>query len=157
LNSAQPPPAWFFPLLFLAWAWVAGVIVASAVIRRRRGKPLFPRVPADASYAERWASGASQRSWVTRLGAASNCLMVAVTPKMLIVTPRFPFNLMFLPEIYGLDLFLDRRAIRSVQPLTGWGFNNVRVVFAGSAGGEGAVDLKLRRPEEFIAAVQQLR
>lgn len=155
MNGAAPP-AFFFPLFFLAWAWIVGVIVVSVAIRIRRGKPIFPRAPADASYAERWASAASQRSWLTRIGGASNCMIVAVTPKTLLITPRFPFTLMFLPELYGLEATLDRGAIRSVQPLTGWGPNNVRVVFADANGQERAIDLKLRDRDAFIAAVQRL-
>lgn len=38
--------------------------------------------------------------------------MITVTPKELIVTPRFPFNLMFLPEIYGMEACVPRSRVR---------------------------------------------
>ncbi len=86
----NPFPVWF---PFLAVGWIVFVIGVSIVFRRSRGKPLFPKVPVDAIYVEKSASG----RW------ASNCLLVAVTQKALSVVPKFPFNLMFLPEVYGLE------------------------------------------------------
>jgi hypothetical protein len=38
------------------------------------------------------------------MGGAQNCLLVYVADGMLTVVPVFPFNLMFLPEIFGLEL-----------------------------------------------------
>jgi hypothetical protein len=95
----QGPPTWF---AFLAPAWVAIFIALSIGYRRWSGKPIFPRIPANARFAEHWASG----------GFASNCLLVAVTDAALIVVPRFTFNLMFLPQIYGLEHVIPLRRSR---------------------------------------------
>ena len=100
---------------------------------------MFPTVPTDAIYADKRASG----RW------ARNCLLVAVTDKALSVVPKFPFNLMFLPEIYGLERTIPLRNIRDVRRLRGLGLgNNVAVDY-----GETELRLKVRNPQAFIDAL----
>ena len=77
--------------------WVLLWVVASIVYRRSRGKTIYPTKPKDSMFYEGWASGHSNSNIFTKLGGARNCLLVAVVPDALIVQPRFPFNLMFLP------------------------------------------------------------
>ena len=109
------------------------------MFRRRKGKPVFPAVPTDALYVDKGASG----RW------ASNCLIVAVTDKALTVVPRFPFNLMFLPEMYGLERTIRVRDIREVRRLRALGFgNNVAVDY-----GEAELRLKVRNPQAFVDAL----
>ena len=138
-NMDQNPfPSWF---PFLAIAWIVFVIGASIVFRRSRGKPVFPTVPPDAVYVDKQASG----RW------ASNCLLVAVTDKALYVVPKFPFNLMFLPEVYGLERTIPLRNIRDVRWLRGFGLgNNVAVDH-----GEAELRLKVRNPQAFLDALAQ--
>jgi hypothetical protein len=100
---------------------------------------VFPAVPDDAIYVDKWASG----RW------ASNCLLVAVTGKALSVVPKFPFNLMFLPEIYGLERTIPVRFIREVRRLHGFGLgNNVAVDY-----GEAELRLKVRNPQAYVDAL----
>ena len=132
----NPFPSWF---PFLAFAWIVFVIGVSIMFRRSRGKPVFPAVPADALYVDKSASG----RW------ASNCLLVAVTDKALSVVPKFPFNLGFLPEIYGLERTIPLRNIREVRRLRGLGLgNNVAVDY-----GEAELRLKVRNPKAFVDAL----
>lgn len=132
----NPFPAWF---PFLAIGWIVFVVGASVVFRRSKGKPVFPTVPSDALFVDKWASG----RW------ASNCLLVAVTDKALSVIPKFPFNLMFLPEIYGLERTIPLGAIREVRRLHGLGLgNNVAVSY-----GDAELRLKVRNPQAFIDAI----
>ena len=130
-------PDWF---IWLAIGWVALVVLLSVLMRKASGKPIIPSVPANAIFAERRASGKM----------ASNSLIVAVTPDALIVTPRFPFNLMFLPEIYRLEHTISRSAVRGVARIASrWG-NNVTVTYGPH---ERELGLKLRDPEGFVAAI----
>lgn len=99
-----------FPLV-----WIGGVILASVLFRTTRDKPVFPVAPEGALYLERWGSGRNLSTWWGRLGGANNCLLIAVTYDSLTVAPRFPFNLMFLPEIYGLEFTMPLKAIASVE------------------------------------------
>lgn len=130
-------PDW---LVWLAPAWILFVILLSVLVRKARGKPIVPGVPLDAIYSERSASGA----W------ASNCLIVAVTPEALIITPRFPFNLMFLPEIYGLERTVPRYEIIEAEHRTSW-IGNVEIALRAGR----ALKLKLRDPEAFLAALEE--
>jgi hypothetical protein len=132
----NPFPSWF---PFLAIVWIVFVIGASIVFRRNRGKPVFPTVPTGALYVDKRASG----RW------ASNCLLVAITEDALSVVPKFPFNLMFLPEIYGLERTIPLPNIRDVRRLRGFGLgNNVAVDY-----GEAELRLKVRSPQAFLDAL----
>ncbi len=135
----NPLPIWF-PIL--AIAWIVVVIAVSVMFRRSKGKPVFPAIPNNAIYLDKRASG----RW------ASNCLLVAVTDKELCVVPKFPFNLMFLPEIYGLERTIPIRSIREVRRLRSFGLgNNVAVDY-----GEAELRLKVRNPQAFVDALANL-
>ena len=95
--------------------WIVCLLVASVIFRTQNGKPIIPRVPPDAVFSEGYASGRSRTNWLTTLGGPNNCLLVAVTPGELIVAPRFPFNLMFTPEIFGVELRIPLGAIQSID------------------------------------------
>jgi hypothetical protein len=128
-------PQWLF---WLVPVWIAFWILLSVVLRRVRAKPVIPEVPQNAVYSERGASG----------GMASNCLIVAVTPEALMVTPRFPFNLMFLPEMYGMEHNISRSAITGVSAIASWGSN---VTISRRDGDD--LKLKVRDPASFVAAL----
>lgn len=143
-----------FAVFFAAsFIWVAGVIAASIVVRLRRGAPIYPRAPEDALYAEKSGSGASRKSLLTRLGQANNCLIIAVTGERLIITPRFPFNLMFLPEVYDLQHDIVRRDIVSAQIERGVIGRKVLVGFLIPSGGVREVALRVRDPDAFLASL----
>jgi hypothetical protein len=127
---------------FLAIGWLVFFVGLSVAFRRSRGKPVFPTVPNDALYVDKWASG----RW------ASNCLLVAITDQALSVVPKFPFNLGFMPEIYGLERTIPIRSIREVRRLRGFGIgNNVAVDY-----GEAELRLKVRSPAAFVDSLARL-
>ncbi|MCW4461629.1 hypothetical protein OK349_07905 [Sphingomonas sp. BT-65] len=136
----QMLPIWAFAA---GLGWLVLVSGASVVYRKSNGKPIRPRLPPDALFAERFASS----TW------ANNCLMVSVTSEALEVTPFFPFTLGFLPEIYRLDHRIPVRSIHSVALLdTGW-VNNV-VIRHGPD--ERSLKLKLRNPAALVQALSRL-
>ena len=135
--------------LFMAVAigWVLLVVLASIIFRLNRGKPIAPKSPANALFAERRASGGSG------FGGASNCLLVFVTHTELAVTPTFPFTLMFVPEFYGLEATLSPHQIADAIIIRRrWG---KRVSINRSDGGK-TLRLKLRKLDGFIAALRQI-
>ena len=140
LNVEQDPFLFPFWVMFAAaFAWVALIYGVSIVVRRAKGKPIFPKVPAGALYADKWASG----RW------ASNCLIVSVTDKAVSVVPKFPFNMGFLPEIYGLERTIPVASVREVRCLRSFGlFNNVAVVY--DDGVQRELRLKVRNPQAFF-------
>lgn len=146
--SLQEPPVWF---LFLPIIWIGGVIAASIFYRRVHDKPIIPRIPKSVRFAQRMASGWNDENWFRRLGGANNCLMVAVTDRELTVTPFFPFNLMFLPEMWGLEVKVPLSRIRSVEPTRRFFTSAVRVELDDGR----AMALVLREPEAFQDALRR--
>ncbi len=65
---------------------------------------MFPRAPKGAVFVEAWRFGRSLANVLTRLGGARNGLLVFVADRALTITRVFPFNLMFLAEVYGLEV-----------------------------------------------------
>jgi len=87
-------PDYYFTILFpIACIWMSTVAVASILYRKRLGKPLFPRAPRNAVFAESWRSGRSLDG-LARIGGAQNCLLVHVADGVLTIVPNFPFDLM---------------------------------------------------------------
>ena len=148
------------PLLkasFVAVPWVV-LVLASVLVRRRRGQPILRPAFPDAIYVERWASGRSLRNAVTRLGGASGCLWVAVTPDALHVGLHFPFNMAFLGEIYRLEHRIDARGIRAVEASRSrLGRRTVRVRFACPDGKEEAIELQVADPDLLEVALAAVR
>jgi hypothetical protein len=138
--SVDPFPSWW---IWFGPAGIVFVILLSVVVRRVRGKPIFPRTPAGALFVERMASGL----W------AGHCLIVAVTHDVIFVTPFFPFNLMFLPEIYRLELSIPIETVRSVEE-SGRPVFNILVIY-GEA--EKKLRLRLRNPAAFIETINRIR
>jgi len=140
-----------FALLFSgALGWVLLWFFGSAFFRKWKGKPLLAQRPSDAQFLEAWTSGHSNRSLLTKVGGARNCLLVAVTPTSLIVRPHFPFSLLFLPEIYDLEYVIARKNIRSVTPKSGLFGKTIEIVFSVSSGDTRSIELRLRQPQEFL-------
>lgn len=143
-----------FALLFaICLAWVALVVAASAIYRTSRGKPVLTRAPNEPVFLERWTSGRSLRNVLTRLGGARNCLLVAVTRDALVIRPHFPFTLLFLPEVYGLDWTIPRSSIQSVEQVEGLMGARLLVAFLSGEGNTERVELILRQSEQFRQAL----
>jgi hypothetical protein len=145
-----------FPLLFGgALGWIALWIGASILYRKLKGKPLFPRKADHAVFYESSVSGCSNRNFFTKLGGARNCLTVAVTDSALIVQPIFPFNLMFLPEIYGLEYSIPRTQIHAVSEKNAFLGKVVTLVFSMPDGNEHSIDLRLREMDKFLKVLAE--
>lgn len=135
-------------LVGMAVLWCGGWLIASVFYRRRKDKPIVPRAPSDAMFHENWCSGRSLRNMLTRLGGARNCLMVYVQGNELVVTPKFPFTLFFLPEIYGLDVRVPITSITAVERASGLIGRGLRITF--TEGGSPPMELKLRDESGLI-------
>jgi len=135
----------FFLFFCFCLIWLVGAIAISIWYRKRTGKVIVPRAPASARFAEAWCSGRSLRNALTRLGGASNCLLVYVDQGDLVVTPKFPFTLMFLPEIYGLEIRAPLKSISSVREDAVLFGRALRIDFLD--GKLAPMELRLRDPE----------
>jgi hypothetical protein len=141
----------YFPLVFgLSALWVGGWVLASIVHRRAHGRPILFRTVRNAQFVESGASGHSHRTWYTKLGGASRCLVVAIDHGRLIIRPQFPFNLMFLPEVYGLEHDVPVDRVSNVEIKRGRLRTTVEIQFCTTESTDEHVTLYLRRPEDFV-------
>ena len=81
-------------------------------------------------------------------------MLVALTPQKLTIIPIFPFNLIFLPEIYGLDHSLDISVIREVVDRKGILSRRLTITYADPKFRR--VELRLRHHDAFIGSLQKL-
>jgi len=138
-------------LIAFPFLWIGGLIAASVAYRQSAGKPIFPRVPKNSPFKERAASGWNDGNFFGRLGGANNCLIVVITDQALIVSPFFPFNLMFLPELLGLELTVPLSKIRRIEAHRR--FFRPALIVETSDGRR--IGLYLREPEAFQAALKR--
>ena len=129
------------------------LIVISVIYRQSAGRGVGNPSKSDVVFEERNASGRSLKTWWTRLGRANNCLVVSVTHSMLVIRPFFPFNLMFLPEIFDLEHAIDLTEISNATKRPGAFRQKVLVEFR-QGSYEGGFELKLRDPDAFLEAVE---
>ena len=138
-------------LLLVSVAGTTLAVLASVVYRAiRGGHPTIPE--SEVVFSEKWASGRSKKNMLTKLGGASNCLTVTVGCTALAVRPMFPFNLMFLPEVYDLEHYIPKSKIKRVQPRDGDGRGVIEITY-NSDGGEKTILLYLKKSQEFLRAV----
>lgn len=134
--------------IVLPVVWIGGLIAASVWFRCATGKPIIPQNPVDADFREDWCSGRSLRNRLTRIGRAHNCLLVHVSDGQLVVTPRFPLNLMFLPELFGLEIRVSIASIASVEPAKRLWSRMLRVSF--HSADLASIELKLHDERRFL-------
>lgn len=82
----------FHQLFAIALVWNFGGVGFMLWRRKQRGLVLPKVTDADVVFSERFASGSSCKSWLTRLGGASRCLTIIVTRSQLAITTFFPFT-----------------------------------------------------------------
>lgn len=144
-------------LFLFVVGYVIAVIGVSIVYRIRQKKFIFRPKFANALFNENWRSGRSLRSFITRIGGANNCLWVTIANETLFVGPHFPFDLMFLPEIYGLDYQVPAAQIVAVERREVWyRKGRVRITFLDAENQEQAFFLWLKYPQDFVQCLQSL-
>ena len=132
---------WFL----IAPLWIALVIGASIIYRKNVGKPIIPELPDNALFAEKRASGPF----------ASNCLMVWVTDRALHLSPQFPFNLVFLPEIYRLEKEVPVWKISKIDTSNSWFGHNMIVTY--DDGGPRKFRVRIRQPQAAKDAIERAK
>lgn len=141
MPAQNGPPTW----LMLALA--ASVIAASLMYRRAMGKPVFFFDLPTASFLERFVSGHSNDNFLRRLGGARSCLVVGIVADRLIVRPIFPFNLLFLPEIYGLEHDINVRDVLRAELTRSRWRSQLVVTFRDGRARARSITLHLRSPD----------
>ncbi len=135
-------------------AWIGVWVGASIVYRYANGKPVFYRRLSSVRFRETSASGNSNRAWYTKLGRASNCLVVQVTDQELDIHPFVPFNWFFLPEIHDLEFRVPIAGISSVAIRKNFFAPSLHIEFTTPDGKSKSVSLVLRQAEQFIETIR---
>jgi len=141
----------FFSFFGFCAAWIVFWLVVSAYMRTKSGKPLFPALPSTAEFKESRCSGRSLKNLLTRIGGAHRALLVYVKDGELVVTPFFPFNLLFLPEIYGLDYTIPTRSISKLERKLSLFGEKVVLRFENDT--PASVELRVRNTDALVRAL----
>ena len=139
-------------LLIVGFVGNVFVILAYHLYRVWRGKSK-PKIPDfDLTFSEKWVSGYSHKSVLTKIGGASNCLAVEMSRNALVIRTMFPLNMMPF-EIYDLEHFIPKDKIKSIRPGESDGKKGSVVIEFEAAGGSKCVELLLRKREEFLRSL----
>lgn len=126
-------------------------ILVSNFHRALRKKKRLEIPEFDIKFSEKWVTGFSNKNNLTKLGGASNCLIVELSRNALAVRLMFPFNLGFLPQVYDLEHFIPIDKIKRIQADETGDKGRVIIDFE-TAGGEKRIELTLRKRQEFLRA-----
>ncbi len=107
---------------------------------------------ADIVYQERFASGASQKNVLTKIGGARNCLRLVVTRDLLWITSWFPFSV--IAAVYDLAHVIPLPSISSVQPARVFGSDSLLLSYTDASGRSHSLRLIPKNRERFLAAIQ---
>lgn len=141
----------WFPYFFLLIVGLFAAQIALSVWRRRRaGLALKPAPSPDAIFVERRASGRYLATVWSRLGGASNCLLVYVTPTTLHVTLEFPFSILLPANPYGLEFSLPLNRITAVDTKSSLSGGELIIVHRF---GDEPFEFRLKNPSKFRAAL----
>ena len=109
---------------------LAGFAAYSVCWLQEQGKPIIPRAPADASFAEVGCSGHSPGKLGSRFIGGLRCLLVYVHDGRLVVTFKFPFNLLFAASRSPFGLRVPISAISLAMPTHAMFGRAVRIDFS---------------------------
>jgi hypothetical protein len=113
---------------------------------------------AQPRFSEAWCSGWSDRNALARLFVAKNFLWVIVTKDDLQVSPHFPFSLMFLPEVFGLDHRIPGKSIMDVRETSSaWLGGSVLIRYRHATGDQERLELKVNDIPALTRALAKIR
>jgi hypothetical protein len=142
-----------FPAYFFLFAMTLLVLKTWRNYIRLRGDggAVRPAAPPNALFSESGASGYSEKSFMTRIGGASRCLLVWASRSEFSVQSTFPFSV--ITYDYNNDL-RHRIPVRNISSVERPSDSSVRVVFSDAEGAMHSLVLRLKRPDGLIAALK---
>lgn len=105
----------------------------------------------DVCFSERFASGFSHKNLFTRFGGAHNTLIVQVLKDALLIEPMAIFR--WTARFNDLAHYVPREDILSVEPVPGFGRQAFKIRFRARDGLPRALEIALRKPQEFLLAL----
>jgi hypothetical protein len=140
----------------LFWlSFLPAIVFFGYIVRRNivafRARPRIAKE--DIVYQEFFASGASQKNVLTKLGGGRNCVRLVVTRDLLWVTSWFPFSL--IAPIYDGVHVIPLPSISSVQPSRFAGSDSILLSYTDESGRSHTLRLIPKHQERFLAAIGQ--
>ena len=135
-------------LVWLPLAALLGFMIWRYVVAGRH-RPSFKQE--EIIYQEFFASGASQRNFLTKIGGARNCLRLVVARDFLWVTSWFPFSL--ITPLYDLEHVVALRRIVSVERDRLLGFEALVLNFVDERGRSHSLRVYPKKREQFLRAL----
>jgi hypothetical protein len=127
------------PLAYLLWLYA-------------KARKLKPKIaPTEIVFQEWFASGCSQKNFLTKIGGARNCLRLVVTKKILWVTSWFPFSL--LSPFYDMEHVIPLENIISIRPTKFLGRKTYLLSYRDANGAEHQLRLLPKQPDVFIQSL----
>ena len=144
-----------FELLF-AFSLLSGVLSAAFLAwRRHRAGPTHPPfTQADVRFQEKYVSGRSDKNLLSRIGGATNALVVTVLKDALLVEPITIIKWIMPAGFNDLEHYVERSNILRIEPASAFGQRTVRIEIRGRDGMARTLELALRKHEEFLAALR---
>jgi hypothetical protein len=145
-------PSPIHPALY--WLSIAATVAmlgwwVSLYLRAVRAQPHFEQ--RDVVFQEWFASGCSQKSIITRIGGARNCLRLVITKEFLWVTSWFPFSL--LAPFYDMEHVIPLNRITSVKRDLFFGRVTFLVAFTTENGASRVLRLAPKQPDAFVQSL----
>ena len=135
-------------------SFVPSIVFFGYLIQRylvaRRHRPQIAK--ADIVYQENFASGASQKNLLTKLGGARNCLRLVVTDDLLWVTSWPPFSL--LTAFYDLEHVIPLKNISSVESDRHFSRDTLLLSYRDGMGNNHILRLIPKDLQRFLSAIQ---
>jgi hypothetical protein len=144
-------------VFLLGIAGVGSVLVLSVAYRLYKGKPILRPNFEQVRFLETWRSGWSDRDALTRLGGARSCLWIAVIQDELRISPHFPFNLLFIPEVFHWDFRIPGKAIVEMTHRSLEDKSRVIIRFRHATGEEDSFEFTIKDFKEFRNAFNAIR
>lgn len=144
---------YFWHLFIFSAAWVVTFATFFAWRRYSKGPIHPPIAESDVRFVERYASGFSHKNYFTRLGGAKNALVVRVLKDGVLIEPIAIFKWIMPIGFNDLEHYVAKSSITRVEPATSFGRSSLRLEFRGKDGAARTLELILRKPQDFLAAL----
>lgn len=143
----------FWLLLGFASLWVVAWSTYFAWRRHQHGPTHPPFSEYDVLFDERFASGFSRKNLFTRCFGAHNSLVVRVLHDALLIEPIVYYKWLMPVGFNDLEHYVQRTDIISVNAGSVVGHETVQIQFHANDGQRRTIELVLRNPQEFKAAL----
>ena len=145
----------FAIIWFCVAFWVFGISTFTHYRNKRNGLYFEEPTPETIIYSESYASGRSHKSSKTKLGGASNCLKVIITPTHLFLRPLFP--LIILGPHFDLIHVIPLSKITGIEKSIGFITGGLDIVYLNEEMEKAKFTIMSRRQTDLNAVLTKAK